>query len=116
MRVWTATDNCGNTVSQTQMITVVDDEAPVFANVPSDITVECSSIPPPETPDASDNCDNDVQIDLDEMTFPGACPQDYVLIRTWTATDDCGNKSTASQTLTAPRYRGANLGQCHHWM
>ncbi|MEZ4950494.1 MAG: hypothetical protein R2784_14075 [Saprospiraceae bacterium] len=100
MRVWTATDNCGNSVSQTQMITVSDDEAPVFANIPSDVTVECSNIPAPQTPTATDNCDTDVQIDLDESTFAGACPEDYVLIRTWTATDDCGNSTTVSQTLT----------------
>jgi hypothetical protein len=99
VRIWTATDNCGNSVSQSQQITVLDDEVPVFANIPQDITVECSDIPDPQTPTASDNCDNDVRISLDETNLPGACPQDYILIRTWTATDDCGNEATVSQTL-----------------
>src|SRR5690606_37459603 len=96
---WTATDNCGNFSSKTQSITVKDDEAPVFANIPQDITVECSNIPTPQTPTASDNCDTNVSIILSEDTRPGACPQEYALIRTWTATDDCGNSATVSQTL-----------------
>ena len=34
------------------------------------------------------------------MTTSGACPGNYSVTRTWTATDDCGNFSTASQTIT----------------
>ena len=90
-RTWTVTDDCGNTASATQIITVVDTSAPVLAGVPADETVECSDVPAAAIPMASDNCDTDVEITLNEVTTPGACGASYTLTRTWTATDDRNN-------------------------
>ncbi|HRP61744.1 MAG TPA: cohesin domain-containing protein [Phycisphaerales bacterium] len=42
-RTWTATDACGNSTSQNQVITVVDTTAPVFLTVPGDITVNAEA-------------------------------------------------------------------------
>ncbi|MBK9483835.1 MAG: hypothetical protein IPO01_01010 [Chitinophagaceae bacterium] len=36
-----------------------------------------------------------------QQTFtPGSCPSSYTLVNTWTATDQCGNATTKSQTIT----------------
>src|SRR5690606_28035888 len=61
-RTWTATDNCGNSVDATQVITVEDTQAPEFTFVPAAITVECDAVPDVEVPTATDNCDTDVTI------------------------------------------------------
>jgi gliding motility-associated-like protein len=37
---------------------------------------------------------------MTETSVPGACPSSYVLTRTWTATDLCGNPTVASQVIT----------------
>ena len=43
-RTWTAEDNCGNTSSCSQVITVEDNTPPVIT-CPVDETVECDAIP-----------------------------------------------------------------------
>jgi hypothetical protein len=96
------------------MITISDEEAPVIANIPQDITVECDDIPAPQTPTATDNCDTDVDIQLDETTLGGACPEEYVLIRTWTATDDCGKQCYCFSVPYGTRYRSTGYRKtCH---
>ncbi|MBO6655236.1 MAG: gliding motility-associated C-terminal domain-containing protein, partial [Psychroserpens sp.] len=40
-RTWTLTDDCGNTTTQVQTITIEDTTAPVIDIAASDITVEC---------------------------------------------------------------------------
>ncbi len=102
VRTWTATDNCGNVTEQSQTITVQDTTAPEFEIFPEDATVECDMIPEVATgATAFDNCDEDVTIEyLGEEIVDGECPQSYTIIRTWVATDDCGNATEQSQTIT----------------
>ena len=69
-----------------QVITVQDTTDPVLAGVPADVTVECSEVPVAATPTATDNCDEEVQIDYTEEREDGNCPDNYTLTRTWTAT------------------------------
>src|SRR5688500_19253955 len=57
VRTWTVTDQCGNTATHTQTITVTDTEAPTFDNAPADVTVDCESIPAVPAVTATDNCD-----------------------------------------------------------
>jgi len=49
---------------------------------------------------ATDNCDDNVELTYEETQVPGTCLGAYNIVRTWTATDDCGNTSTATQTIS----------------
>ena len=98
-RTWTATDNCNNTATGSQVIDVQDITKPVLVNVPSNITVECSAIPTPSVVTATDNCDADVTVTMVEVRTNGSCPDSYKLTRTWTATDNCNNTSTGAQVI-----------------
>ncbi len=100
-RQWTATDACGNTKTVTQRITVIDSQKPNFVSVPANITVQCSAIPNPATPTATDNCDAVVAITYNGQTQTnGACANAYTLTRRWTAEDNCGNTRSISQRIT----------------
>lgn len=102
-RKWLATDNCGNTSTATQVITVQDITVPVFTSVPVNVTASCESLPAVGTPVATDNCTQNVLILYQGESTPGsggACPGNYAIIRTWMAQDLCGNTATASQTIT----------------
>ena len=99
-RSWRATDCSGNTVTGTQTIIVEDTTAPILT-IPADVTVECDSVPPVGQVSAEDNCDPEVSIsEVDEVRTDGDCPYNYILTRSWTATDDCGNSVTETQTIT----------------
>ncbi|MCC6972247.1 MAG: hypothetical protein IT434_18695, partial [Phycisphaerales bacterium] len=103
MRTWRATDNCGNSTTAVQLINIQDTQKPNFTFVPPSVTIECSALFPvtPGTPTATDGCDDQVQITFNGQTsVAGSCPQEYVVTRQWTATDDCGNTRTATQTIT----------------
>src|SRR5690606_24656425 len=102
IRTWTATDQCGNSSTVTQTITVVDNTAPTFTmSTPADVTVECNAIPAQPDLTATDNCtpSGSISIVKNERreNIPGACVNNYRLIRTWTATDLCGNETTVQQ-------------------
>ena len=99
-RTWTLTDDCDNTATLVQTITVVDTTAPTFdVDLPSDQTLECDAIPSTDTITATDNC-SDATVTVEESTTAGSCDNEYTLVRTWTATDDCGNETIHVQTIT----------------
>ena len=70
-----------------------DTTAPEFTFVPADYTVECSDEMPMEDATASDNC-GEVTIGVGETA--GDAAGNYVIVRTFTATDDAGNSSSAT--------------------
>ncbi|MEZ4919982.1 MAG: HYR domain-containing protein [Saprospiraceae bacterium] len=101
VRSWTATDECGNNVSTSQLIQVQDTTAPVFTFIAADTLVNCDAVPDPEMAMANDNCTSDVVVVYNgETRTDGACPNEYTLERSWTATDECGNTSLAIQTIS----------------
>ena len=87
VRTFTATDDAGNSSSATQTITVQDTTAPEFTFVPADYTVECSDEMPMDDATASDNC-GEVTIEVSSETTAGDAAGNYVIVRTFTATDE----------------------------
>ncbi|MBK9985098.1 MAG: hypothetical protein IPP15_22535 [Saprospiraceae bacterium] len=110
-RTWTATDACGNSSSASQTINVQDISAPVIATLPSPTTIDCPSVPVFAVATATDACASVFTLTSNDVTTPGDCAGEYSVTRTWTATDACGNSSSASQTInvqdiTAPVIAG----------
>lgn len=99
-RTWMADDSCGNMSSCLQIITVQDTAAPMLVGVPADVTVQCDSVPPPPMVTATDNCTEVPTVFPASSLIPGNCLNNYTIFRSWLAVDECGNSSTASQTVT----------------
>jgi len=79
-----------------------DNEPPTFVDLPIDITIGLDDvIPAAAMVSAVDNCPA-VELDFDEESTQaksGCGEYDYQLIRTWTATDHCGNATSHVQTI-----------------
>jgi hypothetical protein len=84
----------------TTTVTFDDDGAPPLVGVPAEVTVECTTVPPPLAVTATDTCDPSPNVGFVEVRTDGACPGDDTLARTGTATDHCGNSLTATQVVT----------------
>jgi hypothetical protein len=104
-RTYRATDDNGNFVDCTQIITVIDDVAPAIALCP-DLEVNadagsCEATIELEPPAATDNCDDDVEVNGtrdDGLLLSDPFPAGDTTI-TWVATDDCGNQSDACEQV-----------------
>ncbi|WP_020538438.1 T9SS type A sorting domain-containing protein [Lewinella cohaerens] len=92
-----ATDPCGNTSSAAITVFYVDGNAPDFFNIPADIEVFCTAIPPVADVTASDDYDEAVEVIFSETQT--ATPDGVLITRTWTATDKCGNTNAVSQEI-----------------
>ena len=96
---YTATDDCGNASTFEQVLTLTDDVAPVFTEVPESYTIDCYDLPTYGDAAAEDNCSG-VSLSLEVDTVWSDCPATYDIVRTWTAVDNCDNESTAVQTIS----------------
>jgi len=97
-RTWTYTDACGNTATETQIITVEDTQAPVFAAAPANASVQCiGDVPAMTSLGWTDNCDGSGSVTGNDVSDGQTCPE--TITRTWTYTDACGNSSSVSQTI-----------------
>ena len=86
-----------------QLITLEDKIAPVLSGIPANQTVACGAIPAPTTTvTATDDCNilSELTIAFKEETLAGNCGGNYKIRRIWTATDRCGNSSSAEQTIS----------------
>jgi|GEM_PF-1862750 len=97
---FTGIDDCGNFITTKATFKIEDTTKPAFVgDLPQDANVlNCDELDNIPTLEATDNCDTNVVVTLDENRL-GDNPKNYILIRTWTATDLCGNKITHTQRL-----------------
>jgi len=76
-----------------------EQEPPTISNLPADMTVNENAIPAIVNPTVTDNCDTDVNLTFTENRTEDPNSNSFVLTRTWTAIDDCGNRSEGQQVI-----------------
>jgi len=105
MIVWTATDSSGNSASATQTVTLADTTAPVLV-VPPDVSLtanaqgEATYTGPAAT--ATDLCDTNVAVSSQPALPATFAAGEHAIM--WTAADDSGNSSVATQTVTVTEH------------
>jgi gliding motility-associated-like protein len=102
LRVFTATDQCGNSSTSTQLISVVDTKPPVPAGL-LDTTALCSNLVPfpLPTPGALDACSGLTlpPVSLGTTSLPATCPGNYTIEVRWRAQDVCLNQTQFVQLV-----------------
>src|SRR5438477_9569293 len=71
----------------------------VIAALPATTTIDCPATPVFATATATDACGSAFTLTSNDVTTPGACAGSCRVKGRWTVTYDCGNTSTASQTI-----------------
>lgn len=115
-RTWKVVDLADNVTTCQQLLSIQDTIKPVFTILPPNITVSCSDGSVDVIPvGATDNCDLSVipVLTVDTIAIAqGDCGLfDYTIVRTWTATDDCGNVAVHTRQIkvvdiTDPSFAG----------
>jgi hypothetical protein len=101
-RTWIATDDCGNSSTCLQTITL-DDNAPPTITCPVNVTVTCASEVPAVNigaVTASDVCGSVTVTHVGDVATNQVCTNNFTLTRTYQATDACGNSATCTQVIT----------------
>ena len=94
--LWIATTPCGYVDQLEYFIDVVDNAAPYFPDFQSEMELTCGD--PMPVVIAEDDC-NSVSLNIVENVENGDCPGESIITRTITATDICGNATTATQLI-----------------
>lgn len=101
-RVWKITATCGKSAVCIQKISRVDIVAPKIVHCPDDVTVGCNQPTDPASigmATALDGCDVLPVLSFEDSIALGNSTQQGIITRVWMATDDCGNRSYATQTI-----------------
>ncbi|MBC7774581.1 MAG: hypothetical protein H7246_04015, partial [Phycisphaerae bacterium] len=102
LRTYVATDECGNSTSCVQTI-LVSDLIPPTIVCPIDVTISCLDLVPVDASLSivtTDNCGGVVTVVLQSDVITGqTCPNNYTILRTYVATDDCGNSTSCVQLI-----------------
>ncbi|WP_411032413.1 Calx-beta domain-containing protein, partial [Spongiimicrobium sp. 3-5] len=98
---FTFTDACGRVSDTfTQVITIEDTTAPTFNEaLPQNTVAAYDNIPSAETLTASDNCDTNASVNLNESYIGDNTSTTYIIVRTWTASDCAGNQTPHEQRI-----------------
>src|ERR1043166_1332997 len=99
-RLWTALDDCGNSSSCVQTITVRDISKPTITCPPNQV-LECPANTTTNAngmASAQDTC-SAVTIGYSDAVTNN-CGAAQTITRTWTATDQCGNSASCVQIIT----------------
>jgi hypothetical protein len=99
-RTWQATDGCSNSITCSQIVSVVDATPPILI-CPADKGVLCNTNWSFDVPTATDLASGtNVTITLLSTVTNGVCGANgFSAVRTWQAIDRCGNIATCSQTI-----------------
>ncbi|WP_242087331.1 gliding motility-associated C-terminal domain-containing protein [Aestuariivivens sediminis] len=108
-RTYRITDACGNYVDVNHNIFIIDDITPIMdVNLQKEMTLNCEVEPEVPNVTFSDNCTNKVEVSFNEQHIP-LDSDNYDLIRTWTAIDDCDNATVFSQTIHMKSYNETTI-------
>ncbi|MBL7774651.1 MAG: hypothetical protein JNK89_01540, partial [Saprospiraceae bacterium] len=102
LRQWTAADPGGNAAFCEQIITLVDEQAPVITLCPPAVTVACGqhlNLAVTGLPQAADAC-NGVLPPVFSDNNSGFNGCSGTILRTWTVRDSCANTASCLQTLS----------------
>jgi hypothetical protein len=102
-RTWNISDACGNAAATVTQTITLDDTTDPTGTAPADVTVECSAdVPAFDTALITDEADNcaaaPVVTHISDVSDGNTCPE--VITRTYRITDDCGNSTDVTQTIT----------------
>lgn len=99
-RTWRATDECGNTSSCVQTITVRDVHAPSIT-CPPNLVLECPAATTTNVTGVATAYDACSAVTLTYTdAISNLCGGAKLITRTWTAIDACGNRASCAQTIT----------------
>ncbi|MEO7175237.1 MAG: ice-binding family protein [Saprospiraceae bacterium] len=96
---WVVTDICGNSSTLSFTVDFIDDEAPKFTVLPADLTIVCAPLPPAPAIGTINEA-IPLVITYVETKKDGTKPGVFEITRTWTVTDNCGNKTVYIQHIT----------------
>ena len=116
---WTTTftyivfDEYGNRTAPVTVIYSGSDQSAPSITAPMDAVYSCGELVPAMLPlQATDNCDVTPKVTMSEVKTVDNGPNDYVLVRSWTATDLCGNDTTVHQTITVKDVTAPQIISC----
>ena len=90
----------GGTLDTTYTGTFINLTAPINSNTGIPFAISNVVICVYENPNGGPTCNANLSLNVNEYSIPGTCPNEFTLVRTWIATDACGNTDSVSQNIS----------------